>query len=36
MSVVSSTVAIRPALAPDLEAMAAIHAACFCQGLERE
>ncbi|HEY5733006.1 MAG TPA: GNAT family N-acetyltransferase [Methyloceanibacter sp.] len=31
MSVVSSTVAIRPALAPDLEAVGAIHAASFAK-----
>jgi ribosomal-protein-alanine N-acetyltransferase len=32
MSVVSSTIAIRPALAPDLKAMGTIHAACFAKG----
>jgi ribosomal-protein-alanine N-acetyltransferase len=31
MSVASSTIAIRPALARDLEAMATIHAACFAR-----
>ena len=31
MSVASSTIAIRPALVPDLEAMATIHAACFAK-----